>query len=86
MHRKSVYREGGTPHIFSEQGANRGGTPHILSEQGANRGWDTAHPNRLPVVTDKTPNWLPVRFEICRVFSSGIRLRWSGGRVAGLDR
>ena len=43
-HRKSVYREGGTPHIFSEQGANRkggghrtyflnrgpiGGTPHI---------------------------------------------------------
>ena len=24
-HRKSVYREGGTPHIFSEQGANRGG-------------------------------------------------------------
>ena len=33
-HRKSVYREGGTPHIFSEQGANRGETPHILSEQG----------------------------------------------------
>ena len=25
LHRKSVYREGGTPHIFSEQGANRGG-------------------------------------------------------------
>ena len=24
-HRKSVYQEGGTPHIFSEQGANRGG-------------------------------------------------------------
>ena len=42
----------GTPHIFSEQGANRGrgGTPHILSEQGANRGGDTAHQNRLPVV------------------------------------
>ena len=31
-HRKFVYREGGTPHIFSEQGANRGETPHILSE------------------------------------------------------
>ena len=29
-HRKSVYREGGTPHIFSEQGANKGGwTPHM---------------------------------------------------------
>ena len=27
-----------------------GGTPHILSEQGANRGGDTAHQNRLPVV------------------------------------
>ena len=38
-HRKSVYREGGTPHIFSEQGTNRAvGTPHILSEQGANTG------------------------------------------------
>ena len=46
-HRKSVYREGGTPHIFSEQGANRGGTPYILSEQGANRGRDTAHQHRL---------------------------------------
>ena len=34
-HRKSVYREGGTPHIFSEQGANREG------------GGDTAHQNRL---------------------------------------
>ena len=41
----------GTPHIFSEQGANRkGGTLHILSEQGANRVEDTAHQNRLPVV------------------------------------
>ena len=52
QHRKSVYQEGGTPHIFSEQSANRGGggTPHILSEQGANRGGDTTHQNRLPVV------------------------------------
>ena len=54
-HRKSGNQEGGTPHIFSEQVANRGGTPHIFSKQGANRvgtlhrknlyweGGDTAH-------------------------------------------
>ena len=38
-HRKSVYLEVGTPHIFSEHGANRvvPPTPHILSEQGSNR-------------------------------------------------
>ena len=30
-HRKSVYQEGGTPYIFSEQGANRGGdTAHTF--------------------------------------------------------
>ena len=37
-YRKSVYLEGGTPHILSEQGAMVGGTLHIYSEQGANTG------------------------------------------------
>ena len=37
-HRKSVYREGGHRTYFLNRVPIGGGTPHILSEEGANRG------------------------------------------------
>ena len=38
LHRKSVYREGGTPHIFSEQGTNRGWGHRTYFLNRANKG------------------------------------------------
>ena len=42
-HRKSVYREGGTPHIFSEQGANRGGGHRTYFFEGVTIGFWENH-------------------------------------------
>ena len=59
VYRKSVYQEGRTPHIFSEQGANRGGTPHIktgIFKLGG--GW----PGGWLLVHNKTTSWLHLGF------------------------
>ena len=47
-------------------------------------GGDTAHPNRLPVVTHKTPN--PVKFEVMWGLFFWYKIEvvgWPAGRVAG---
>ena len=66
-HRKSVYREVGTPHIFSEQGANRGGgTPHILFEQGANRRGGHRTSKQAPVqITSSVDGWVGRLRRLC---------------------
>ena len=58
-HRKSVYREGGTPHIFSEQGTNKGWGHCTYFLNRANKGGDTAHKNSVPVqITSSVDGWV----------------------------
>ena len=90
-HRKSVYREGGTPHIFSEQGTNRGWGHRTYFLNRANKGGgDTAHQNSVPVqITSSVDGWVggpvvlvPLRgsilqAETCQILNLAENPRWS---------
>ena len=51
-----------------------GDTAHTLLTEGA---IGVGTPHNIERNTHKTPNRLPVKFEICWVFPSGKRVRWS---------